>query len=334
MGNGKKLKSKHPFKRNEDGSYSVIGEFRIPKITGTYLGGAVGHSPWATPFSTACSLLGLYGEDLSDLPAIKTGIALEPVILDFVKDYGVIPAEELYADRRGPHNGWKQDFEDEIFGGHVDGVTEDGKVVEVKTTSDARSWLNGPPEHYWLQASLYAHFLGSDEIMFVVGVVDAETYNNPYEWKPEGNVSVKFVPLHPKLDEYLDEARKFHSEYIVNGRTPVPDPNSQLDMMIAGFLDAQLMQDEDAYELVTKYESILDQLAEVKVLEDKAEEIKSQLLVYMESKNIDFVYGHKNAFKRLVTVQHRVDSDALKRDGIFDKYSKTTTVTSFRKTKM
>jgi len=329
---GKVLPSKCNFVKNEEGSYMAL-KARPSKITGTSISAVVGKNPWATPFSTACSMLGLYREDIGDSPAVHAGVVLESVILDYVKDLGVIPAEELYAERRGPHNGWKQDFDDPIFGGHVDGVTEDGNVVEVKTTANPADWLNGVPEHYWLQASLYAHFMGASEIMFVVGVVDETARANPYLWKPEGNVSVHRVGLHPNLDEFLDYCRDWYKEYIAEGYTPVPDMENPIDRKVVACLDAQLMGDQTVKTLVDELQYHQKEIDTMKAHEKRADEIKGLLRLYMAHNDVDKVCGTDVAYKVSTSKRAVVDTDAMKRDGIYDAYTKETEIQTFRKTR-
>lgn len=87
----------------------------------------MGVSPYATPFTTTTKLMGVWNEDLSDKPAIKVGKALEERIIDYViakhPELGnVFKAEEVYEQRKGNHEDWASDFEDDVFAGHVDGI--------------------------------------------------------------------------------------------------------------------------------------------------------------------------------------------------------------------
>lgn len=166
------------------------------KITGTYLGGLLGMSPYATPFSITTRLMGVWDEDIGDKPRVKLGKLLEDRIIDYViakhSDLGnVFKAEELFDERKGNHADWKSDFEDEIFAGHVDGiVSENGSdyILECKTAGDPNDWLNGPPAHYMLQVMLYNHFITKkNKAYFVVGIVGNEYLNNPNGWIPNSS---------------------------------------------------------------------------------------------------------------------------------------------------
>lgn len=342
MAHGKVIPSKYRFERNADGSFHLVGGF-LGKITGTTFSHIVGRSPWGTPFSAAAHILGLFKEDISDLPAVKTGVVLEPVILNYVRDQGVIPACEVfgnpedyneYGQHVGEHRNWKMDWEDPIFGGHVDGITEDGRIVEVKTTSSPEEWLKGVPEHYWLQASLYAHFLGATSIMFVVGFVDEVARANPWKWTPENNVSVFNVELHPKLNEYLDFCTKWYHEFIEHFKTPVPDMSNEIDAFIVRSLEVQLLTQEEMFKLVDEYADCEDKIAELDDVVKRKEELKSQIMIFLQKHDLKFITGTKRAYKRTVSVRKIVDSDALKHDGLYDKYTKESTSDSFRATKM
>ena len=97
------------------------------KVTGTFLGGLLGMSPYATPFSITSRLIGAWDEDIGNEPAVKTGKLLEDRIIDYAiakhSDIGTIfKAEEIFAKREGHHKDWVSDFEDDVFAGHVDGI--------------------------------------------------------------------------------------------------------------------------------------------------------------------------------------------------------------------
>lgn len=342
MSHGKIIPTKYRYKRNADDSFQLVGGYK-GKITGSYIAAVVGRSPWETPFSAAAHILGLYKEDIGDLPAVRTGVVLEPVILNYVRDQGVLPACEVFGDPEdyneygqhvGEHSVWKMDWEDPVFGGHVDGITEDGRIVEVKTTSAPEEWLKGVPEHYWLQASLYARGLGANAIKFVVGFVDPEAVSNPWKWKPEGNVSVFDVELHPKIDEYMDYCRQWYAEFIENMRTPIPDMSSDIDTHIVRSLEAQLMTQDDMLTLVDQYTQCEEQIAELDAVVKLKDELKSQIMLFMQKNEMQYITGTKKAYKRITSKRTIVDSDALKKDGIYDKYTKESVSDSFRATKM
>ena len=53
------------------------------KVTGTFLGGLLGMSPYETPFSITSKLIGAWDDDISNEPPVKTGKLLEDRIIDY-----------------------------------------------------------------------------------------------------------------------------------------------------------------------------------------------------------------------------------------------------------
>ena len=323
--------SKVPFRFNPDGSVSADCE-KPGKITGTALGGIVGCSPWETPFSIACRLLRLYSEDLDDEPSIKAGKLLESKILDFI---GATAAEEIFEERTGDHEDWPSDFEDEVFGGHIDGIDmETGQVVEVKTTVNPQDWTDGKiPEHYWLQASLYNYFLKTEGIVFAVGVLDRDTRANPYKWVPEGNVYTFEPGMHPKFEEYKKRAEDWYHTYIENHITPVPDMSNPIDIKIVEALKAQAMDSKELEEALTEYEGALDMLSEYDEIKASSEVVKARIILAMQAQDMEQITSDSHVFKLSESTRSTVDTDAMKRDGIYDKYLKQTKTVSFRKSR-
>lgn len=281
----KVLPPRHPFRLMDNGRATVLETVRPSKITGTSLAGVVGKSPWDTPYTVACKALGLFREDIGGKPAVHTGVVLEPKILSHA---GAIPAEEIFEKRDGDHDSWESDWRDDTFAGHVDGVFPDGRIVEVKTTNDLSRWEGGVPEHYWLQASLYSHFLADDsDITFLVGVVDSASYKDPYSWIPEGNVFRFDVPVHPQLDRILEYARFWNKEYLLKGTTPEPDLSNPIDSRVYNELKNMTMTEDElktlleeierVQEEVDAYDSAIDDIR--KDLEEKKNTLKNQMVM-------------------------------------------------------
>lgn len=331
------LPPKHPFSIAEDG-ISLMESAEPAKVTGTSLGAVVGRSPWETPFTTACRLFGLFREDIGDKPAIRTGVVLEPKILEYCK---AVPAEEIFAKREGDHDSWLSDFEDPDFAGHIDGMMEDGRVAEVKTTNDLSKWENGVPEHYWLQASLYSLFLADGaDISFLVGVVDEDTYRDPYSWTPEGNVFRFDVPMHPETERIIEYARAWRRTLCETLHTPCPDLTDPRDARVYNELRNMTMTEDELKQLMTDILATQDELdayesavADIrKELDEKKESLKTQM-VMRNLRQIE-VAGNKAS----VTEQKREVFDLAKAraDGMaVDDYvsMKTTNVLRFKRSK-
>lgn len=181
----------------DNGTIRTHGE-TVEKISGTSLGAILGKSPYETPFTISTKLLGVWGEDISDKPQVRAGIALEERIIEYQASRHpslgtFLKAEDIFDPRAGDHSQWRSDFEDDVFSGHVDGIiSKDGidYILEVKTTSRRAietygTWVNGVPEHYLWQVYLYNHFITKqDRAYFLLGILEERDYANPYGWVP------------------------------------------------------------------------------------------------------------------------------------------------------
>lgn len=304
------------------------------KVTGTTLSTLVGKSPWGTPFSTACRMLRVYNDDISDKPAVKAGTILEHVIVDHVNERfgtGVIKGDDLYGGQPDDYDSWASHFDDPDFSGHIDGALADGTIVEVKTGGSPSFWLdddNQPciPENYHIQASLYARMTGAEELLFIFGHVKPEERSNPYKWEPKDNVYFFESDLHPDIDEYIDYGREFRAKYTLQGRTPKAetDPKNKeaykIDSEILEILNVQI----DVEEQLRLARLIDEYNAEVREKTKLLDDAKAKLRLasgYTETglldlKTADGGYAVSVSTRRT----QRVDNDALKRDGIYDDY--------------
>lgn len=337
------IRANNVYEKNSDGSYTVTGI--RGKIAGTFLAGILGVSPWSTPFSTACKMLRIWDEDQSEKPSIKAGKILEPVILNYLDKSGRLPntqAEVLFPGyEQGWHGDWKSHFDHPIFSGHVDAIaghvtdaTAGIGIVENKTTSrpDAWDWVNDiPPIGYWLQASLYAYFFGYDTIYFTVGILTPEEVDNPYRFVPsEDNVKIMKVGLYPMFDEYLKIAMEWYHNFIEQGRTPVPDMDNPIDAGIVAVLDAQKAT---ANQILPVFNEYLDLVAEIGEKEKRKEDLKDQIMAYLEAHDLEGIGNGVTSYKVAEYSRKTVDTDMMKADGIYDAYLKNTVSKQFRKGK-
>lgn len=310
------------FRKNPDGSYTVTDK-REPygKVTGTSISAVIGKNPWQTPFSSAVRMMRLFNEDISDKPAIHAGVVIEPKILDH---FGAIHGDEIFAVRSGDHETWASDFDDPIFGGHIDGLMPDGAIVEVKTSSRPQDWDGGVPYHYLLQASLYAHFLNTDRIVFLVGFTDRETLAYPESWVPTKDNCIRVdCGIADGFEDILGDARDFYESTVLKDTTPVPGDNPT-DAMLVKYLDAQLWDDEGVRGAVDRIYDLNQRIQELSLLQDQLTMEKDILSLYMDYNNIEGVDGDAISIERAVRTRQSVDAQQLKRDGLYDMYCKTT----------
>lgn len=316
-----------------DDAYHVI-EKKVPygKVSGTYLAALIGKSKWSTPFITTAKMLRLYEEDISTKKEIIAGHVIEPKILKYI---GAMPGEELFGKNEGNHEEWTPHFDDEVFTGHIDGVMPDGAVVEVKTTKNPEDWVKGVPEYYWIQASLYAHFLKTDRIIFMVGLTTPEILADPDSFVPEmGKTVFRYdVGIIPGFDEMLAKAKSIYENTVLQNRTSIPEIGNDMDEKVSDILAAQLWDEKTAGQFADNLKDVQEKLDEVKIWEKKAQDIKDMLMIYMQSHEVDIVSGTNYNAKRSTVTKSVLDADALKRDGIYDAYTKETTYDMIRVSK-
>ena len=320
----------------------------VHKVSGTSMGGILGVSPWATPFTVACNLMGLGIEDISDKPAVKVGIALEGKIIDYAdKTYpnvgSFFPAEKIFEKRAGDHDAWVSDFEDDTFAGHVDGIVmnDDGDfILEVKTSSNMEAWADGVPRYYQLQTLLYNHFITKrDKVYFVLGKVNENTYGDYHTWIANENTVALFeVPVdHVAEEEILQEVREWYAEYVLNGVTPPYDPNNPIDVELFEHLRNISGSVDEKKRLLSEYRRLRLEIdaheADIKDKYDACEAIRVQLKDYLDANGISELVaedkddnGMPVTAKAVMQVQNRKGLDELRmeKDGIdLNKYRTT-----------
>lgn len=320
----------------------------IHKVSGTSMAGILGLSPWSSPFQVACNLMGLCKEDISDKPAVKVGVALEGQIIDYAdKTYTTVgaffPADAIYEKRLGDHDAWVSDFEDDTFAGHVDGIVmnDDGDfILEVKTSSNMESWLEGVPEYYKLQVALYNRFITKQDKAYVLlGKVNEFTYADYHTWIPnESTVALFEMPIDQEaFEDTLDKVRAWYDEYVRAGVTPPYDPTNPGDVEMFEHLKGLLNDVEEMKALVDQFRDLtweIDNIeAEHKDKYDAREALKGRIKDYMEAHSLSMLSDTCMGCKVVLSEQVRksLDEKAMEADGIdLEKYRIRKIVKTFK----
>lgn len=325
-----------------EGTHITTDGTHKEKISGTSLGAFIGKSSYGTPFTATTRLLGVWGEDISDKPAVRTGTILEERIIDYQQSKhqsmgNFMKASDLFDAREGDHACWTSDFEDDVFSGHVDGIlSKDGKdyILEVKTASRRQietkgTWINGVPEHYLWQVYLYNHFITKqDKAYFLLGIVDEDTYANPYAWVPnKENCKMFEVPINQEMvAARLDAVRQTYYETVGRGVSSTCTDNP-MDKEVMTYLQDISGDTEELNRLTEEYVSV--KKANKEYMEknqsgiDKEEELKERIKTIMNAWNMS------SNDKVMIKTSTRKSFDFAKaaNDGIdVDKYTKTTEV--------
>ena len=335
------------------------------KITGTHFATVLGWNPYSSPFETWCRCTRTYEIPFEGNKYTNAGQIIEPKVFDFLRTslgFGtrVITPEDVYGKDHSKKT-WSDFYPDtRIFGGMWDALIygEDGKpecVVEIKTVQvDGRSgaleerWKDGEAPHYQaLQASLYAYLLGIDNVMMVaVALKDKEgDYEHPENVTPSfanGNVYIDHFNVskrYPNFEMYIEKATAWWNTYVLTGISPEFDEKKDAEILKA-LRTNTVNPDTDISALVNEAETLTTEIEEVtatvadkeKRLKEITELIKKYALEqFREGDTKVSINGNKVAFVLSKTETTELDKDALKADGLWEKYNKPKT--NYRLTK-
>ena len=241
--------------------------------------------------------------------------------------------------------------ESEVFSGMWDALIQgdDGNteyVVEVKTVQvDGRSgsledrWKDGEAPHYQaLQASLYAYLLGVDKVLMVAVALEDKKgdYEHPEQVTPSyanGNVYIdefKVSERYPNFDLYFEQAIAWWNTYVLKGVSPEFDEKKDAEILKAlrtNSLNPETDMTaliEEAEKLKTEIDEVTDTLSEKeKRLKTINEQIKKYALEqFRDGDKKVSIKGQRYEWVLSKTSTTELDKDALKNDGLYEKYSK------------
>lgn len=210
------------------------------KITGSRFQAILGDDTYMTEFAAACLIARIYSEFETN-KYTEAGETIEPIIRGYVNTngydllgdvLGLSSADRIAVEEPVPKKlcGYDHFKDNPVFGGMVDGyIRVNGKrraVLEIKTASSREKWMDPQgnitkaPDNYILQASLYAELSGLDEIIFAVGFLEDEDYDNPKDWKiGDGNFYIVHM-MKKDISEEMETGRRWFERYIQKGVTP------------------------------------------------------------------------------------------------------------------
>ena len=340
-------------------------QIRVPrpqkpkKITGTHFPEILGVHPYTSEFEAWCRCTRTYEIPFTGNKFTHAGEIIEPKVFDFLRrsmGFGsdLVTPKDMYGP--DPFKSTYGDFfhDSKIFGGMWDAlvVDKDRKprtVVEVKTVQiDGRSgnleerWKNGKaPDYQALQASLYAYLLEIPDVMMVcVTLKDSRgDYEHPEDVVPSfanENVyidSFNVYERYPDFADYIKSAMKWWIYYVKTGISPQYDEKRDAEILAAlrtNFLSPQT----DIQSLLFEAETLKNKLntAYAAVAEDeKRYKVVTDLLrdyavsQFREHDKSVVLNGPAYQWTLSRTESAKINEDALKQDGLFDKYSIPTT---------
>ena len=315
---------------------------KTKKITGTRFATILGLNPWSTAFEMWCAITKTYEKPFEDTIYTIAGKTIEPKQAAYMK--------KSYAmDIITPTDIWGKDYFNKTWGDffpdspHLGGMWdylsqgEDGKVdavLEMNTTKRAEDWENDVPEYYALQAALYAYLLGVDNVIMVASFLEENDYEDPKKFKPSAKntitVEFKVSERYPDFAEKVARVEKWWEDHVDTGISPKYDEKKDAEILTA-LRTNTLTPETDIEALVAEAEALKKELDEVAAsTAEKEKRLKTINDIIKEHAMSQFRDGDKKVEVKgsvyVWTVSRSettgIDKDALKADGLLDKYSK------------
>ena len=331
-----------------DGNRIKVDPPKKPKkLTATRFATILGLNAWQTPFEAWCAVTRTYEPPFEDTIYTKAGKVIEPKVIEYL-DKVMFMDLKSPTDVYGPNYfklTWGDFFpKDKVLGGMWDALGDDF-VVEIKTTKRAEDWAEDVPIYYKLQAALYAYLLGFEKIVMTASFLDDMDYNAPEKFVPSyKNTKVYEFELHeafPNFElDYVKPALDWWRDHVETGISPEFD--EKRDAEILKVLRKNTIEPEDKD--ITKMISEADRLqvsidkaeAKLKEKKDRLKEIDTTVKKYMTGQFRDGdikveLTGKKFTWTLSRTTKTIVDSAKLKKDGLFEQYSKTSEAMTLKK---
>lgn len=328
----------------------IIPPKRPKKLTGTRFATILGLNPWSTPFEIWCEVTRTYQKPFEDTIYTIAGKTIEPKQAEYMKQ------TYFMSNLVTPTDIWGKDYfrqtygdffrESPVLGGMWDYLLygKDGKpttVLEMKTSKRVEDWKDDIPEYYALQAALYAYLLGVDEVIMVASFLEPKDYDAPEKFVCSGENTItrpfKVSERYPDFEKkYVKPALKWWKDFVESGISPAFDERKDAEILKA-LRTNNLSPETDMAALVKEAEDLKAKLdahaAEVaedekryKVLTDMIK--KAAIAQFRDGDKKVSIAGSAYNWEVSRTSTTKIDKDAMKADGILEKY--TTTEDSYR----
>lgn len=326
----------------------IVPPKKPKKITGTRFAAIMGKNTWNTPFKTWCEITRTYEEPFEDTIYTIAGKTIEPKQAEYMRRAYFMTGLKTPTDIFG-ENYFKRTFGDffknePIFGGMWDYLLYDESekpttVLEMKTTKRSEDWENDIPEYYALQAALYAYLLGVDSVMMVASFLEDKDYKAPEAFVPSSKNTIvipfKVSERYPDFDKLIKKAEKWWKSCVESGVSPTFDEKKDADILKV-LRTNTLNPETDIESVMEEAEALQEEIERVSAtVADKEKRLKTLKDIIKEQAMKSFRDGDKSVAlksKRYVwavsrTERKDIDKDALKADGLLDKYSTKSVVT-------
>ena len=315
------------------------------KITGTRFATVLGLNPWSTPFEIWCAVTKTYEKPFEDTIYTIAGKTIEPKQAEYMKKAyamtNLVTPTDIYGEDYFKKT-WGDFFHDvDIFGGLWDYLLyENGKpttVLEMKTTKRSEDWANGVPEYYALQAALYAYLLGVDDVIMVCSFLEAKDYEHPENFVPSARNTIaldfKVSERYPDFSEKIAWVTQWWNDHVLTGVSPEFDEKKDAEILKA-LRTNNLTPDTDMDALIAEAETLKAEVDKATAaLADKEKRLKEIGEIIKEHAVSQFRDGDKKVEVKGKTYTWTIarsetttiDKDAMKADGVLDKYQKKST---------
>lgn len=330
----------------QDKSIIVDPPKRPKKITATRFATILGLNPWSTAFEMWCEITKTYQKPFEDTVYTIAGKTIEPKQIAYMRKAYVMTNLRTPTDVYGADY-FKKTFGDffhdvPVLGGMWDSllVDENGKpdtVIEFKTTKRSEDWANNIPEYYALQAALYAYLLGVDDVIMVASFLSAKDYENPDAFVPNAKNTItrefKVSERYPNFAEMIAQAQAWWDAHVSTGISPEFDERKDAEILKA-LRTNNLTPDTDMDALIAEAEALKAELDKATAaLTDKERRLKEIGEIIKEHAVSQFRDGDKKVEIKGKTYTWTIarsetttiDKDAMKVDGVLDKYQKRST---------
>lgn len=324
---------------------------RPKKITATRFAAILGYNTWSTEFEKWCECTRTFEKVFDQTIFTEAGRKIEPLQAQYMVDaYGMdnlvrptdIYGEDYFKTTRG-------DFfrDDPIVGGMWDYLLyENGEpttVLEMKTTKRSEDWSNDVPEYYALQAALYAHLLGVDDVIMVCSFLSDKDYKEPEKFRPsvKNTITVEFKvsERYPDFADKVAYVRQWWKDHVETGVSPDFDEKRDAEIL-KELRTHNLTPDTDMTALLTEADELQVKLNKAAALmvedEKRLDELKKIIKEHALNQFRDgdkkvSVAGARFTWEIARSDSLKIDEKALEQDGLLEKY-KTKVTTSYRLT--
>ena len=315
------------------------------KITGTRFATVMGLNPWSTPFEIWCAVTKTYEKPFEDTIYTIAGKTIEPKQAEYMKKAyamnNLVTPTDIYGEDYFKKT-WGDFFHDvDIFGGLWDYLLyENGKpttVLEMKTTKRSEDWANGVPEYYALQAALYAYLLGVDDVIMVCSFLEAKDYEHPENFVPSARNTIaldfKVSERYPDFSEKIAWVTQWWNDHVLTGVSPEFDEKKDAEILKA-LRTNNLTPDTDMDSLIAEAETLKAEVDKATAaLADKEKRLKEigeiikehAVSQFRDGDNKVEVKGKTYTWTIARSETTTIDKDAMKADGVLDKYQKKST---------